>query len=472
MSELLAAGSLAFAGGSGLIAGLASLRRVRYRKMLNYNPKQDFISGVGGPGVETLPVLCDKDGLVLPRLAPSITGALLQLDVRASAAGQFLDPVLEITTGGVRETQVLDRGACGKRFFNVTRILAAGQTSGLKLRLRGKHLFWDAASVHLHLSCEEISPDDRLLIISPHPDDAEIAAYGLYADKGATIVTLTAGDNSDRYQRLGHGNRIGLSRQNVAKVRVWDSITIPRLAGVSPEHAVNLAFPDGRLAEMQSSPEKDFRGERGTALDFEALRGMNQSPLVRAASNCSWASLIEDLRHIFSIVRPTIIVTPHPALDPHEDHAATTAAVFEALSLSDFPNGRFFFFCVHNRRTELWPFGAAGSGVAHLPLLAQDGEQPARFYSHSLTPERQAEKYLALEAMHDIRQMEEPVIPGMSHAAKRIRAELRGLFDGLGSEPTSYLRRAVRPDEPFFVVDFDARSNFVFPNAGLRNAIP
>ena len=38
-----------------------------------------------------------------------------------------------------------------------------------------------------------------MLVIAPHPDDAEIAAYGLYTDTAATVATLTAGDASDRY---------------------------------------------------------------------------------------------------------------------------------------------------------------------------------------------------------------------------------------------------------------------------------
>ena len=42
--------------------------------------------------------------------------------------------------------------------------------------------------------------DERVLVVAPHPDDAEIAAFGFYADTRAMVVTVTAGDASDRYQ--------------------------------------------------------------------------------------------------------------------------------------------------------------------------------------------------------------------------------------------------------------------------------
>jgi hypothetical protein len=58
--------------------------------------------------------------------------------------------------------------------------------------------------------------------------------------------------------------------------------------------------------------------------------------------------------------------------------------------------------------------------------------------------------------MHDIREMDRTLTPSLGRAEKVIRAELRALFDGLGDPPASYLRRAVRPDETFFVMNFAA----------------
>ncbi len=72
------------------------------------------------------------------------------------------------------------------------------------------------------------------MILAPHADDAELAAFGLYssADK-VCIVTLTQGEiEAEHYQRLG------LSAQQAAqlkgRLRSWDSMAIPLWGGVPP----------------------------------------------------------------------------------------------------------------------------------------------------------------------------------------------------------------------------------------------
>ena len=146
------------------------------------------------------------------------------------------------------------------------------------------------------------------------------------------------------------------------------------------------------------------------------------------------------------------MVAPHPTLDPHPDHLFATLAVGEALEAVDAKTSRMFLYMVHNRRSELWPFGPAGSGVSLLPILAADGPCGSAFYSHPLSIERQRMKLVALEAMHDLRDIQwPPAAAAHRRASARIMPELRAWVHGMGADPTSYLRRAVRPDELFFV---------------------
>jgi hypothetical protein len=423
-------------------------RRRAYRRLLKYHPRQDCVPGFAGPAIESIVVRCDERGIVFTEFTSDVASCVLELRVRASATGAIFDPSLEIRGSGFRDLQFLERGVCGVRFFNLSRLVVAVGSAGGQVWLRGRHMTWFGESARLHLFSERLSSDDRILIIGPHPDDAEIAAFGLYADSDATVVTLTAGDDSATVHNM-HGSRACL-----AKMRVWDSITIPQFGNVPLERAINLCFPDGKLADMHNEPQRDFRGKGPGALDFAGLRRLNRSSLVRDASACNWSSLIRDLSYIISETRPTIIVAPHPSLDPNSDHLYATVAVCEALEQVALTTGRFFLYTVHNRRSELWPFGPAGAGVTLLPVFADDGVCAPSFYSHPLSADRQRDKFLALEAMHDLRDIEWPSISPAITAGRRLRAELRGLVHGMGRNPTSYFRRAVRPDEVFFVASF------------------
>jgi len=78
------------------------------------------------------------------------------------------------------------------------------------------------------------------------------------------------------------------------------------------------------------------------------------------------------------------------------------------------------------------------------------------FYSHALSPERLTEKYLALEAMHDVRELSACPSQTVRHLAKKLREIAGASIHGMGVPPTSLLRRAVRPDEVFWTVSVAA----------------
>ena len=56
--------------------------------------------------------------------------------------------------------------------------------------------------------------------------------------------------------------------------------------------------------------------------------------------------------------------------------------------------------------------------------------------------------------MHDLRDLGAPEPRPARSRLRRVRAEAAAAVVGLGLPPTSYLRRAVRPDELFFVTSF------------------
>ncbi len=453
MSHLLIAGILGVVLSClGAIWLWVILRRHTYRRHLKYSPEQGSAETFSSASVETIPLEVNRGGFLMPRISPEAASGFLELDVQSKWSGSTFDPSLEIRVAGFADEQVLSRGVCGMQHFNLSRLIAAVPEGG-KVSLRGHHLGWKPGSARLHLSRERLQSEDRVLVISSHPDDAEIAAFGLYADTHSTVVTVTAGDASDRYS--GNSRTATLSRSLMARIRVWDSILIPQFGGVPPERAVNLCYPDGELSRMYSERNLDTGQSAHTTLDFAGLRRLNISPLVRPETDCSWRSLIRDLTLVILATKPTVIVAPHPWLDPHEDHRFSTVAVCEAVRDSRLSEGRFLFYVNHNRYSELWPFGPSGSGVSRLPVLPSDIVDCDDFYSHPLSEKRQGEKYLALEAMHDLGELRGQQPHSAATYSRRIRSDIGALLTSLGTAPTSYFRRAVRPDELFYVASLE-----------------
>ena len=55
-----------------------------------------------------------------------------------------------------------------------------------------------AGAAPLRLFANGLDLSRPMLVLAPHPDDAEIAAFGLYANRNATIVTVTTGNAGPR----------------------------------------------------------------------------------------------------------------------------------------------------------------------------------------------------------------------------------------------------------------------------------
>jgi LmbE family N-acetylglucosaminyl deacetylase len=418
------------------------VRRGPYRRQLRYAPRADYNYRLGADRGHSVPVEWDPDGFAAS-IPEGVSSSFVKVRVVATWRGAVVDPYLEIECGGRIARQYFERGAAGVRYLNLSGV-TSGTLGACRVRLRGRGCRWHPVDTALSAFGDALRAADRVVVVAPHPDDAEIAAFGVYSSTDAAVVTVTAGDASDRYQSAAP-----LTRNDVARLRVWDSITVPRIGGVPPQRAINLGYPDGRLGEMAAKPDRDFRGE----LDFDGLRALNLSPLVRGGAICSWDSLVEDLGHVFAEYRPTAIVTPSPTHDSHPDHRRTTLAVCAALRRAGLSEGRLFLPVIHNRWTELYPFGPA-TGTASLPpnLDPSDGDWDG-ICSHPLSAEQRTLKYMALEAMHDLRDFRAP-FPGTRALLRRGLVELKAALHGMGTPPTSYLRRGPRPNEVFFVIAF------------------
>src|SRR5204863_424179 len=133
---------------------------------------------------------------------------------------------------------------------------------------------WRPQEGTLRLSKNAPFAAETIAIIAPHPDDAEIAAFSFFRESKPHIVTICAGRKTT-WNLSQIDQRVESHPRLAAQMRVWDSLTVPLMAGVPADHLVQLAYPDDSLARMRAEPETTFVAD----YDFETLRSLNNQQL-------------------------------------------------------------------------------------------------------------------------------------------------------------------------------------------------
>ncbi len=369
------------------------------------------------------------------------TTLILALRVKSGWLGRFLDPAVELLGGDNPDRQVFERGVNGLRYLNLSgqaQALSAGQ-----LRVRGRH-----CQVHgepLLWSVEQ--PDyrrQRVMVIAPHADDAELAAYGLYSQADETwIVTLTAGEiEAEHYQQMGLSS-VEASRLK-GRLRAWDSIAVPRWAGVPAAHCVQLGYFCLQLPAMQAAPNQPMPSREAGLDDIRGFRQLNPFALPGDQDGRpTWNNLLADLREVLLKARPQVIVLPHPSLDPHPDHICAQQAVLEALKGLEWQPTTLLGYANHLHDNDRWPMGDSGAGIALPPVF--DPAQVLQPYCLALSPQQQIDKAMALGMMHDL----QPRAP----FKRRLRRCLQRWLAGRRGSPygeNEFFRKAVRRHELFW----------------------
>ncbi len=213
-----------------------------------------------------------------PRTAAPWDTALLA--VRSWGAEQ--DPWVEVSVGKFRIQQYLDTNAVGVRWLNLSG-LRERMAGGSEVIIRTHAVTLEAEAATLRLFDNHLDLQQRILVIAPHPDDAEIAAFGLYADRQASVVTVTAGNAGEMNYRASvsdpaeHYSLKGY-------LRAVDSVTIPWQGSIPPERTANLGYFDGRLDAMYLAPKQTLPEVYGANTDVARYRRANLSKLVSGAA--------------------------------------------------------------------------------------------------------------------------------------------------------------------------------------------
>lgn len=372
--------------------------------------------------------------------------ALLGVKVAAAAA----DPRVDLSAGEARVQQYLDANARGLRWINLSG-LRAGLKEGTVVEAQGQGVTLEPGPATLRTFANGLDLSRPILVLAPHPDDAEIAAFGLYAGRNATIVTVTSGNAGDANYKDQFPDP---AEQYLFKgyLRAVDSVTVPWQGGIPPERTFNLGYFDARLRTMREKPAEVVAELYGPNQDVAAYRRANIGHLLPNGSRTnSWNHLVEDLVAILNKVKPEIVVAPHPYLDYHADHRYATVALAEALEKWKKP-AKFLLYTNH-ADANLYPYGPAGTSVSlpptslSLPKWGATADLPVQgVYSHPVAPDLQRRQLYALETMHDLRLS--PVEQGSCSDANAPRRP-----DYPRTPAVDYFRRGPRSNELFFVYD-------------------
>ncbi len=220
------------------------------------------------------------------------------------------------------------------------------------------------------LDQSRFSPRQRLLIVAPHADDAELAAFGLYSRAPeVSIVTLTQGEiEADNYRDMGLD--AAEAARLKGRLRSWDSLAVPLWGGVAQQHCFQLGYFCLRLGEMARSPQQAFGSRESGETDIRAVRRHNSLSLPGDADGQPhWNNLVADLARLLEHQRPEVVLTPHPELDPHDDHVASTRALMEAIELSAWRPRTLLLYANHLHDNDRWPMGPAEYGIALPPTV-------------------------------------------------------------------------------------------------------
>ncbi len=404
---------------------------------LFYSPKDDYRYQFPAGTAQQAVIVVDGKLQLSDALAPGET-LILAVHVRASWLGRLLDPYVLIGD----DRQDFERGVAGRRYLNLSGQAAALAQGQLRVSARFCRLAGEGELLSLS------NPDyaeQALMILAPHADDAELAAFGLYSrSPNVSIVTLTQGEiEAQHYQQMGLAP--AAAAQLKGRLRAWDSLAVPLWGGVPASRCVQLGYYCLQLPAMAADPDRPFGSRESAESDVRSVRQHNPLRLPADIDGSpNWRNLVADLVEALEHFRPQVVVTPHPELDPHADHVATTQALQQAIARSSWKPRTLLLYANHLHDNDRWPMGPAGTGIALPPAI--DALPVDLLWSPLLSPASQLDKAMALGMQHDLQ--------GRPPLKKRLRRVIQKVLAGRRWPVTGedeFFRKAVRRHELFWV---------------------
>jgi LmbE family N-acetylglucosaminyl deacetylase len=378
------------------------------------------------------------------------TGAvLINIEVSSNISGYYFEPYILVTSGNMSIRQYFEYGCKGRRVLNITHIIEGKEKQ--VFTLKGKHLSIPSVDKMAQICGYSMDESASIMVIAPHPDDAEIAAFGLYSKNAerSTVITVTAGEGG-KAVTAGIDDMGEYYHEMVYKTRLIDSIAVPLMAGVNKNNIHNLGYFDGTLSLMYEKRNTRDKVSSYYVKDLyvDKYHAMNLSSIINdKEGNSEWDTLVNKLTTALDVYKPDVIVAPFPAIDNHSDHEFTTRALYHSIRRSGIKQGKLFLYANLYTNANSFPFGKRGSTVS-IPPMIPEGIRIQHVYSLHTPPDVQKSKAIALEMMSDLRMNIYELSFGQV-----FRYLITLIKQNIYNSNNSFFRRALMNNEMFFVYD-------------------
>ena len=246
-----------------------------------------------------------------------------------------------------------------------------------------------------------LQPNERIVIIAPHPDDEVLACGGLIQQALALgdtvwVVYVTAGDGSWPAAWRVTGNMFPGPEDylELGRARIEEAKAGACLLGLDTTRLIFLGYPDGDLTHLwQLDWNTPYRSTQTRAI---------AGPYGKNGHEYTGRRLLNDLDSLLRTVKPARVFTPHPC-DAHDDHWST--AMFVAIAReawrqsADCPFPDVYCYLIHRP-----PYPDAGTGENDRLLPPDDLVGPRHhWFTIRLDDTQRRTKQMAL-GCHDSQQ--------------------------------------------------------------------
>ncbi len=244
----------------------------------------------------------------------------------------------------------------------------------------------------------QLTPEDRILILAPHPDDEVLGCGGIIQRAMAMhlplrLVFFTYGDNN-QWSFLVYRKRLVLGAvavQGMGLVRHDEGVAAAQVLGLSPDHLTFLGYPDFGTLEIWKSHWGDRPPLRGMLTRVVAVPYANA---LRPGAAYKGEEIVGDLMAVLRDFRPTKIFLSHPG-DHMPDHAALYLFTRVALwTMGSELEPKLYPYLIHFKGWP-WPHGFRPDESLEPPSLFRDD---AAWHSLALVPEEVERKHAAIQA--------------------------------------------------------------------------